>query len=647
MSFRARLTLFFIGIVVVPLGVSTVVVNRISQAQALQRTDSELIGTAGTLERAIGVQKARVIEVVQGSGGHPGIGTKAYRVATSSGSIADRTARLSALRSESGLDYLVVFDHGHVAGASVMRGDFVPGVTVSPQTLGDQDQSSGLVLGGRVTVVDRPSSFIVGGTYVDRTFLETAVGTPAQAISEGIVVAATGDLPRPPSHLVTDEPFDVGSVRRGLFVPTGPSPTSGIVLVMNVRASDPLGDLSAAVLAVIAAGILLATILSYLLARLLSRPLEQLTEEAVAATPAGTELAGGPDDLARLGAALGAIRERLRTTVAELDESRGELRRGLERLGETLSATHDLDELLEVVLEAAAATLDAETGAVFLRSGRTKRLLAHASYGLGSPSELQMGEGVAGASAAGGRPVLAADDGVAELSQKEPERNTAMAVPLSRDEQVIGALALYGRSTGAMFSEEDLDTLASFAEQMSVAIENVYLHEETERLSFTDSLTGIWNRRYLELTLNEETQRGQRFGRPYSVLMLDIDRFKKVNDRFGHGRGDQVLGELTDRISGSVRAHIDTLARFGGEEFVVVLPETAREGAMAAAEKIRQLIRGTPFTRGGDPIKVTISIGVATFPDDGRQPQDLIRAADRALYEAKRGGRDRVVGHVK
>jgi len=219
-------------------------------------------------------------------------------------------------------------------------------------------------------------------------------------------------------------------------------------------------------------------------------------------------------------------------------------------------------------------------------------------------------------------------------------------VPLSRDGQVIGALALYGRLTRAPFSEEDLDTLASFGEQMSVAIENVYQHEESERLSFTDALTGAWNRRYLELTLNEETQRGQRFGRPYSVLMLDIDRFKKVNDRFGHRRGDAVLAELCERISGSVRAHIDTLARFGGEEFVVVLPETPKDGATAAAEKIRQLVRSKLFAEGGDPIKVTISVGVATYPDDGQQPETLIRAADRALYEAKRAGRDRVVLHV-
>jgi diguanylate cyclase (GGDEF)-like protein len=307
-------------------------------------------------------------------------------------------------------------------------------------------------------------------------------------------------------------------------------------------------------------------------------------------------------------------------------------------------ATHDLDELLEVVLEAAAATLDAEVGTVFLRAGRRTEMLAHATYGLGSPPSLRVGDGVGGTSAAEGRPVLTAGKRAVDLSPNEPVKGSAMAVPLSRDGKVIGAVALYGRPTP--FNEDDLETLASFGEQMSVAIENVYEHEESERLSFTDALTGVWNRRYLELTLSEETQRGQRFGRPYSVLMLDIDRFKKVNDKYGHGRGDAVLAEMCDRISASVRAHIDTLARFGGEEFVVVLPETPREGAMAAAEKIRQLVRKRPFEQDGEPIKVTISVGVATFPVDGTQPEELIRAADRALYEAKRAGRDRVVAHV-
>jgi diguanylate cyclase (GGDEF)-like protein len=504
------------------------------------------------------------------------------------------------------------------------------------------------VASGRVTIESVPGNpVVVGGYYWDQRALNDVIRIQAMTISQGRVVASTVNPPPVVMVPQTRDPFDVGSRLRGQCVCFGVDAGSGIVVLVSRNSGDPLGDLSPLILLVVAFGVVAATILAYLLARLLSRPLEQLTEEALAATTGPEVAAARGDDVARLGVALGAMRDRLQTTVAQLDESRVELRRGLERLGETLTATHDLDELLEVVLEAAASTLDAESGAVYLRSGRRAELVAHASYGIGAPRVLSMREGLAGSAVALGRPVLSSGEQAVPLSAREPAKETGLAVPLSRSEEMIGALALYGHATGTAFTEEDLETLASFGEQMSVAIENVYQHEETERLSFTDSLTGVWNRRYLELTLNEETQRGQRFGRPYSVLMLDLDRFKRVNDRHGHRKGDAVLVEMCQRIGSSIRSHIDTLARFGGEEFVVVLPETGREGAMAAAEKIRQLVRSERFGDGKEAVKVSISVGVATFPVDGGHPEDLIRAADRALYEAKRAGRDRVVAHVR
>jgi diguanylate cyclase (GGDEF)-like protein len=135
-------------------------------------------------------------------------------------------------------------------------------------------------------------------------------------------------------------------------------------------------------------------------------------------------------------------------------------------------------------------------------------------------------------------------------------------------------------------------TLAAFGGQASVAIENVLLHQETEQMSITDGLTGVWNRRYLELSLRKEIERAHRFSRPLSLLMVDIDRFKRINDQFGHQRGDEVLVEVTRRIMGTVRTQIDFMARYGGEEFVVVLPETPAPGAAVVAEKVRAAIGG-------------------------------------------------------
>jgi diguanylate cyclase (GGDEF)-like protein len=639
-SFRARLTLFFLGIVVVPLGVSTVVVNRIAVHNAVQRTDERVSGLTVGVQRFVEERFTAAEDILGDQQG--GVAERAYQAATSG-------AGIDRIRRDAGLDFLIVTVRGEVVAASLAPASFLPEVHLDASDIIADPNPDGLVASRslRIILEDKPGDrFVVGGFYWDKGTLSD-LELDAMAVFNGRVVASTLDPPPVVTVPETREPFDVGSRRRGQCVCFGVDAGSGIVVLVSRNIGDPLGELSPLVLLVVVFGVVASTILAYLLARLLSRPLEQLTEEALAATTVPELAAARGDDVARLGVALGAMRDRLQTTVAQLDESRVELRRGLERLGETLTATHDLDELLEVVLEAAASTLDAESGAVYLRSGRRAELVAHASYGMGAPRVLSMREGLAGSAVALGRPVLSSGDQAVALSAREPAKETGLAVPLSRSEEMIGAVALYGHATGTAFTEEDLETLASFGEQMSVAIENVYQHEETERLSFTDSLTGVWNRRYLELTLNEETQRGQRFGRPYSVLMLDLDRFKRVNDRHGHRKGDAVLVEMCQRIGSSIRSHIDTLARFGGEEFVVVLPETGREGAMAAAEKIRQLVRGEPFGDGKEAVKVSISVGVATFPLDGGHPEELIRAADRALYEAKRAGRDRVVAHVR
>jgi diguanylate cyclase (GGDEF)-like protein len=176
-----------------------------------------------------------------------------------------------------------------------------------------------------------------------------------------------------------------------------------------------------------------------------------------------------------------------------------------------------------------------------------------------------------------------------------------------------------------------------------VAVENVLLHKEAQRLSITDGLTGVWNRRYLQLTLTKEIERAQRFDRPLSVLMMDIDHFKLVNDAHGHQVGDEVLVELTRRTMSTIRGQIDALARYGGEEFVVVLPETPREGARIVADKILSVIRHRPFGEDGEAaVPLTVSIGVAAFPEDGSTADELVRAADLAMYRAKEAGRNRV-----
>ncbi|MGH2686393.1 MAG: diguanylate cyclase, partial [Actinomycetota bacterium] len=340
--------------------------------------------------------------------------------------------------------------------------------------------------------------------------------------------------------------------------------------------------------------------------------------------------------------AFNTMTEYLRTYVGELQLSRDELRRNLDRMGATLRTTLDLGGMLEVMLDTAAVTLGARAGAVFLLRGAAPELELQLARGYSPPPNaiLPVDRGIAGRAAATGAPVLMERDGVA-ATPMEPDMPTAVAVPLVRGDRTIGVIALYGRTSHESFSTQDAETLSSFGGQASVAIENVLLHQETRQLSITDGLTGVWNRRYLELTLRKEIERAQRFGRPLSALMIDIDRFKRVNDRFGHLRGDEVLVEVTQRLMGELRSSIDVVGRYGGEEFVVVLPETPSDGAWVVAEKIRSAIRNEPF--GGDrDVAITVSVGVATYPEDGPTAEAVVHAADEAMYRAKAAGRDRV-----
>lgn len=165
-------------------------------------------------------------------------------------------------------------------------------------------------------------------------------------------------------------------------------------------------------------------------------------------------------------------------------------------------------------------------------------------------------------------------------------------------------------------------------------------HNKLEELSIRDGLTGLYNRRELEKRLHEETQRARRYNRPYSVLMLDVDHFKDVNDRYGHQSGDDVLIAVADLVRLNVRP-VDVVCRYGGEELAVILPETDESGARIVAERIRRTIEESiTTTPQGDTINVTVSIGLAGFPRDSVTGAGLIHAADQALYAAKMDGRN-------
>jgi diguanylate cyclase (GGDEF)-like protein len=179
------------------------------------------------------------------------------------------------------------------------------------------------------------------------------------------------------------------------------------------------------------------------------------------------------------------------------------------------------------------------------------------------------------------------------------------------------------------------------------SVESSY-HEEIYRMTIIDGLTAAHNKRFFQEFLEREIARCSRYGRPLSLLMFDIDHFKKINDTHGHLTGDYVLKEMCRRLLGRIRKE-ELLARYGGEEFAAVLPETDHGGAMQFAEQLRTIIASEPFEYEGDHFTITISIGVATMPNDGvgptnTDPAEFIRMADDNLYKAKHAGRNQVIG---
>ena len=216
-----------------------------------------------------------------------------------------------------------------------------------------------------------------------------------------------------------------------------------------------------------------------------------------------------------------------------------------------------------------------------------------------------------------------------------------LSCPVIVGSRTIGVMSFTDRASGEPFDQQSFELFEAIAPQLAVAIDHAVLKEkagEFEQLSVTDALTGLLNRRYIEARLAEEVKRSNRHGFPMSFMMLDVDHFKSYNDQFGHPAGDEALKLVGHVIRETLRG-ADVAARFGGEEFSILLPQTSGEEAIAIAERIRINLEEARFPHRS----VTASIGVASCSAELCVSADLISAADKALYEAKRQGRNRVL----
>ncbi|MDI1460020.1 diguanylate cyclase [Catellatospora sp. KI3] len=491
----------------------------------------------------------------------------------------------------------------------------------------------------------------VGGADV------AAVTELARALGDGAVGTA------PNGHLVTR---------------LGPVAGEPLPLAVSLPARPPTG-MYVLLVGVVLLTTVMAVTVAWWLARTATSPVVELA--AAADRVAGGDLEArvpvrGDDELGRLAIAFNHMTRELQTYVAALTASRDQLRGHLGVLGDTLAGTHDLDRILRVILQTARHATGASAGVVLLADPATGALVGQCCEGLdeswtsGERGTLRVpyGTGLTGSVAATGVPRIGRveRDGP-RLDTGEPDCRTYMVVPFSAPSLVDnylppgtmpgarGVLALYDRVGRDEFDDADLVTLRTFAGQAAVAVDNVRVHEEAQRLSVTDPLTGLFNYRSLRDSLRRESERAARFGRRLCVLALDLDRFKEINDSYGHAAGDAVLAEFAQRIRYEIR-EVDVAFRHGGEEFVILLPETDEVGGIAVAERLCEAVRREPIvvpSRDGVEdlfVNVTVSIGLAVLPDHGQNGATVLQSADDALYAAKAAGRDTfqvaVVGSV-
>lgn len=303
----------------------------------------------------------------------------------------------------------------------------------------------------------------------------------------------------------------------------------------------------------------------------------------------------------------------------------------------------------DTLVKGAKELMDAEGALLFLIDAQQGDILQTAFAGVSFEGEIPQGLlskiGLFGSACQEGRPVLIENPQEHPLKGMTPPLQTPLrqvfSVPLVREARILGVLNLINPKEGR-FSSEDQDFLSTLCVNAAVALDNARFLEETEKRAVTDSLTGLYNHREFQKRLGEETERASRYGKSFSLLMLDIDHFKIFNDSHGHPVGDAILKEIVKVIQKCIR-NVDFPARYGGEEFSVILPETIGLHAAKVAERIRKAIDDGPFvTPTGHRVHLSISIGVASFPEDGRRREELIHSADQALYFAKKDGRNRV-----
>jgi diguanylate cyclase (GGDEF)-like protein len=627
MSFRGRLFIFFTIIVIVPMAAVAVVLFKITSESETGKSDSRI---AQGLTTALAVYQAdvdRAQNVLTQVARDPRM---SRALATQKQDPIRRRAR-QIIKARPDIAGISVYDENGRRAVFVKRGPAVAYATAAPTT--SKGKRVGTLAVSRTTADDFVRS------------VRRLTGLDVEVLAAGKKVAQSGS-PSGRTRFQKVETAPLPPVSIGVFDPV----------------DDSAVDSSRALIgAILLAFLLLALASSVLVVRALQGQIDAFLAAAQRlgqgdfSNPVPVH---GNDEFAKLGREFNHMSEQLEAHIVEIERKREELEEAIRRVGQAVGAGLDREGVVALVVRTAIEACGAEAGRALPIDAKR---MEYFEYGLDGEADESLRQGLVAAEREAfqidpdiGRELLATlepEDGQ-PLPQRRPstahlEMVWGMALPMrariagGSDIDFVGVISIARR--GREFSDQERDLFAYLAGQATLSIENVDLHETVQEQAITDELTGLFNVRQFHSRLENEIERAQRFGTPLSLVMLDIDKFKSVNDTYGHQQGDLVLVEVA-RVLRRLSRDVDLPARYGGEEMAVVLPQTDLRGAELGAERMRAAIEGMLIQRldGGGLLPITASFGVASFPSEAADKTALIAAADAALYRAKRGGRNRV-----
>ncbi len=321
-------------------------------------------------------------------------------------------------------------------------------------------------------------------------------------------------------------------------------------------------------------------------------------------------------------------------------------------IGKAVTSSLDQDAILKIVMEKIRRLLHPGNWSLLLADEKTGKLRFEIAVGRGSKKlkgmSIKPGEGVAGWVAKEKKPLLVTDVSTDPRfsnrldSITQYRTRSIICVPLLAKNKCLGVIELINRPRTKEFTEEDLLLLSALAGYSAIAIENAIYFKKIHELTITDDLTHLYNSRHLHARLEDEVERARRFKYPLSMIFIDLDYFKNVNDQHGHLCGSKVLKEVAFVLKNSIRT-IDMAFRYGGDEFIILMPKTEKDNARGVAIKLRDAMRNHVFLeKEGINYKLTASFGIATYPTDTTERTALLHLADNAMYKVKEKSRDGV-----